>query len=249
MGLQQRYGRCKLGISSSHKETSIRPISTCKKKTNKWIFFLMWYHLLLCKQAYRSQKLDYSSKFTFASFSFECWRDSISFETLLLLQSLPLRPPRLLYLFCVFWLRMPPFPQARISELPISAVAPSDSLFISESFSSQPALALPAVEPWENRPPNLLGLFGLTSALWSSPEDESLSSWPLASSSSSDPWGSTRWFLRLLKFLLPDLLINAVGVALDVLFLPSASVCRLSVWAIEAWICWQSRTALKSGKM
>lgn len=189
---------------------------------------------------FESSKARILRSITTSSFSSKRWRRSISFGSRLLLESLPLapfRPPwRML-------LRIPPFPQPRISELPTRpAVAPNNSLFTSESFSPQLASALATDEGWELLLPlDLLFLFSLTSVKCSSAEDESLTrSCPSELSSSSDPWCSTtRRLLRALKFrYVPCLLTNAAAVALaGGRFLPSASDCRWKVWAIEAWIC------------
>jgi hypothetical protein len=76
---------------------------------------------------------------------------------------------------------MPFLPQASLSEELMSpADAPTDSLFTSESFSPPLPSALKAAE-------HLLYLFGLTSALCSSVDDESLPPPPFVSSLSSDP--------------------------------------------------------------
>lgn len=99
---------------------------------------------------------------------------------------------------------------------------------------------------WEGRGlACLFPLLSLSSVERSSEEDKSFSPLaPFSSSLSSDP--SISWFCLLgwtIRWLRCDLVTNASGVSLPRLF-PSASDCRWTTFAIEAWI-YQVNKAIK----
>lgn len=170
-------------------------------------------------------------------FSSKLRRWSTNLDSRLLRELLLLLPPPLP---CRVWLLKPPLPQVSFLCFETCLEIPRFSLLISMSLSLPPSGLAMEDEGWEGRTlAHLFRLFCLCSVLRSSAEDESFSLLSLSSSLSSDPsivWVCLlEWMFRWLRC---DLVRNTPGVSLRLL--TSASDCRWTTFAIEAWICQKS---------
>lgn len=170
-------------------------------------------------------------------FSSKLRRWSTNLDNRPLRELLLLLPPPLP---CRVWLLKPPLPQVSFLGFGTCLEIARFSLLISISLSMHPPSGLAIDdEGWEGR--TLVHLFRLlcrSSVHRSSAEDESFSLLSFSSSLSSDPWISITWFCLLewmFLWLRCDLVTNAPGVSLRLL--TSASDCRWTTFAIEAWIC------------
>lgn len=170
-------------------------------------------------------------------FSSKLRRWSTNLDNRPLRELLLLLPPPLP---CRVWLLKPPLPQVSFLGFGTCLEIARFSLLISISLSRHPPSGLAIDdEGWEGR--TLVHLFRLlcrSSVHRSSAEDESFSLLSFSSSLSSDPWISITWFCLLewmFLWLRCDLVTNAPGVSLRLL--TSASDCRWTTFAIEAWIC------------
>lgn len=180
--------------------------------------------------------------YTSSVFSFKLRRWSTNFAKRLL-RALLLFIPLPLPLPCRVWLLKPPLPHVSfwgfdngLEEIPRFSL-------MSTSLSMHPLSGLAVDDDgWEGRTRvRLFRLLCLISVHRSSVEDESFSLLSFSSSLSSDPRLSITWFClleRTFRWMRCDLVTNEPGVSLRLL--TSASDCRWTTFAIEAWICQKS---------